>query len=103
MPESPHAHSQVHNRHDFLNLQGREVDWQPQGLTTSPSNTLEMKWNADCVPGLIHHHQWPNLTNALAEWEKMDRLQSGVGNQVRMFILIQLHSICIVVYILVMM
>ena len=41
-------------------------------LTSTPSNTFGMNWNADCEPDIIAQHQLPDLTNALvAEWKQI--------------------------------
>lgn len=40
-------------------------------ISSWSSLTFGMNWNADGVPGLIHQHQCPRLTNApVAEWEQ---------------------------------
>ena len=37
-----------------------------RALTTTPSNTFRMNWNADCEPGLITQHQC--LTSLMLLW-----------------------------------
>ena len=43
-----------------------------RALTSIPFNTFGMNWNANCEPGLIAQHQYPDLTNALVtEWKQV--------------------------------
>ena len=51
----------------WMNLTGLH-----RALTSTPSNTFGMNWNANCETALIAHHQCPDLTNALvAEWKQI--------------------------------
>ena len=38
-------------------------------LTSTPSKTFGINWNADCEPGLIVQHQCP--TSLMAEWKEV--------------------------------
>ena len=42
-----------------------------RALTSSPSNTFGINWNADCEPGLIAQHQSPTSLMLVAEWKKV--------------------------------
>ena len=43
-----------------------------RALTSTPSNTFGMNWNADYEPNLITQHQWPtSLMLYVAEWKQI--------------------------------
>jgi hypothetical protein len=60
-------------RNGLLRLVWKNLTGLHRALTSTPSNTFGMSWNADWEPGLIAQHQrGPNLTNVLvAEWKQV--------------------------------
>ena len=42
-----------------------------RALTSTPSNTFGMNWNADCEPDLIAQHQCPTSRMFVAEWKQI--------------------------------
>ena len=42
-----------------------------RALTSTPSNTFGMNWNADCEPGLIAQHQCLTSLMLVAEWKQV--------------------------------
>ena len=42
-----------------------------RALTSTPSSTFGMNWNADCKPGLIDQHQCPTSLMLVIEWKQV--------------------------------
>ena len=47
------------------------VEELQRDLTSTPSITFGMNWNADCEPGLIAQHQCPTSLMLVAEWKQV--------------------------------
>ena len=50
----------------FVEIGVEELDWPAQSLTSTPSNTFGMNWNAGCEPDIIAQHQC--LTSLMLLW-----------------------------------
>jgi hypothetical protein len=57
-----------------------EVRTEMVCLTSTPSNTFGMNWNADCEPGLIAQHQCP--TSIMLLWLNGSKSQKQCSNTV---------------------
>ena len=56
----------------FVDFMWNNLTGLHRALTSTPSNTFGMNWNADCEPGLIAQTSVPDVTNALvAEWKQV--------------------------------
>ena len=42
-----------------------------RALTSTPSKTFRMNWNADCAPGLIAQHRCPTSLMLVDEWKQV--------------------------------
>ena len=48
----------------------KKLDWH-RALTSTPSNTFGVNWNADCEPSLIAQHQCLTSLMLVAEWKQV--------------------------------
>ena len=57
----------------FVEIGVEELDWPSpnRALTSTPSNTFGMNWNADCEPDLITQHQCLTSLMLVAEWKQV--------------------------------
>jgi hypothetical protein len=54
-----------------------------RALTSTPSNTFGINWNADCEPGLIAPTSVPDLTNALVPAAIFQHLVESLPRRVK--------------------